>query len=158
MYKVKLNFLSLTWVWPELNYQLRTNPRVNVQSQTQFLSLTWAWLKHNLQLETNAGTHVQSQTQFLSLTWVWLKLNLQLKTKPRTHVQSKIQFVEFDLSLTKNLCSTTKQKTYRSTCTKSNSVFGFDLNLTKIQFATRNQCRKACTKSNSIFWVWLEFD
>ena len=75
MYKVKLNFLSLTWVWLKLNLQLETSPGAHVQSPTQLfefdLSLT------NIQFSTKKPSQeriYKVKLIFLSLTWVWLKL------------------------------------------------------------------------------------
>ena len=64
----------------------------------------------------------------LSLTWVSLKSN-----------------------------SSTNNQKGKNACTKSNSIFEFDLSLTKTHYSPKNKCRSACTMSNSVFWVWLEF-
>ena len=130
MYKVKLNFLSLTWV--RLNSVCNKKPHQErmYKVKLNFKSLTSVRLKLNLQLKTAPGAHVQSQTPFFEfdlnfpinekcnglqlkstpnclqalsgLTWVWLKLNTQLKTNAQAHVQSQTQFFEFDLSFPVN--------------------------------------------------------
>jgi len=121
MYKVKLTFLSLTWVWLKLNIQQQTiQERTSnvklifefdlsltkiqflIQNQCRsacaksnyFLNLTWVWLKLSIQHKTNAGTQEQSQTHFC-LTCVWLKYNLQLKTMQERMCKVKLNFVNW---------------------------------------------------------------
>ena len=72
MYKVKLNFLSLTWVWLKFNFELKTNPGAYVQSQIQFfefdLSLT--------EIQFSAKNQSRSKcTKSNSIFWVWLEFD-----------------------------------------------------------------------------------
>ena len=73
MYKVKLIFLSLTWVWLKFNFQLKNN----------------AGLRLNIQLKTNElfGFAVQSRTQKPNSSLQKIqKYNFQFKKTTQDHM------------------------------------------------------------------------
>ena len=65
-----------------------------------FSSLTRVEMKFSVQPRTIARTHVQRHTAFFEIDLSLATINLQPKTNARSHVQSQIQVFEFDLSLT----------------------------------------------------------
>ena len=131
MYKVKLNCLSLTWVWLKFNFQLKTNPGANVQIQTQFFEIDLSLTNSVFNEKPVQERMYKVKLNFLSLTWVWLIFKFQLKTNAGAHVQCQTQLFEFDLSLT------------------------------RIQFSAKNPSQNTCTKSNSIFssciWAYKKY-
>ena len=101
MYKIKLDFSSLTWVSLKLNFQLETNFE-DGSRETELLK----------ELFRDRGCQLK-KINILSLTWIWLKLNSQLKNQRRTteaepeiYIQSQTHCFEFDLSLTEIQYST----------------------------------------------------
>ena len=129
MYKVKFNFLNVTWVSLKFNFQLKTNSRAHVQSQIQFFEFDLSLTK--IQFSTKKQSR-SACSKSNSIFWV------------------KLEFDYYSVFAQKP----TQERMYK---VKLNFLTVTWVSL-KFNFQLETQSRSTCTKSNSFSWVWLEFD
>ena len=141
MYKVKLIFISLTWVWLKFNIQRKNHARTHVQSQSKILDFDLSLTKILYPISKQCRQEDKSQSAMalsplkvdggvgLSSTWVWLKFSIQRENKSK------------------------------NTCTKSNSLH-LNLIWVWLKFYTQpttNACTHVQSRTHflSLPWVWL---